>query len=72
MSVLKLAEVAAAAGREVLRGCGEREVRGELQRRALLLAVSDSATHPAFLAADLAAALASATTGHAFSSGFSE
>jgi hypothetical protein len=34
--------------------------------------MADPATHPAFLAADLAAAFASTTTGHAFSSGVLE
>ena len=39
--------------------------------RVLFLAMTDPAAHPAFLAADFAAAFTSATTGHAFSSGLS-
>ena len=40
-------------------------------RAALFLAMSDPAAHPALLAPYLATSFASATTGHAFSSGVS-
>ena len=64
---LKLAEVALAPRWDaVFRG--EREGLEELQGRVLFLAVPDPAAHPAFLAADLAAAFPSASTGHTFSS----
>src|SRR5271157_3227267 len=47
--------------------CGESKKRG----RVLFLAMTDPTAHPAFLAADFAAAFTSATTGHSFSSGLS-
>jgi len=63
---LALVELDLAAWREV--GGLRREKNGG---RALFLAMTDPAAHPAFLAADFAAAFTSATTGHAFSSGLS-
>src|SRR5271157_4174613 len=63
---LALVELDLAAWREV--GGLRREKNGG---RALFLAMTDPAAHPAFLAADLATAFTSATTGHAFSSGLS-
>ena len=67
---LKLAEVALAPRWDAAVR-GERGCLEELQRRVLFLAVPDPAAHPAFLAADLAAAFPSALTGHTFSSGAS-
>jgi hypothetical protein len=55
-----------AAWREV--GALRREKKME---GVLFLAMTDPTAHPAFLAADFAAAFTSATTGHAFSSGLS-
>jgi len=46
-------------------------LRRAKRESVLFLAMTDPAAHPAFLAADLAAAFTSATTGHAFSSGLS-
>jgi hypothetical protein len=39
---------------------------------SLFLAMSDPASHPSLFATDFATSLASATTGHAFSSGAEE
>ena len=64
---LKLAKVALAPRWDAAFR-GEREGLEELQGRVLFLAVPDPAAHPAFLAADLAAAFPSASTGHTFSS----
>jgi hypothetical protein len=55
-----------AEGREV--GEPRREKKGGC---VLFLAMTDPTAHPAFLAADFAAAFTSTTTGHAFSSGLS-
>src|SRR5271166_2217589 len=52
-------------------GCRRTAAREKNGGRVLFLAMTDPAAHPAFLAADFAAAFTSATTGHAFSSGLS-